>query len=526
MQCQKKFLSRGGCGAHMFRVHGHVHQVRRLFDTTQCGCCLREFHSFGRLKAHLIRADYCRHSLQRRNHYVTPAAGIGSAANDQQERTLDGLLPPLPGQGPHLPPGQHGVALDYHLGIFEEIYLRMLDVQSVMEGEQAIRDIVSEIPVTWEALGKTFQALLQEASTEDTAVLNISADDFFGLLRRMSSETQWPFLCVEADVMAEHWHRDLQVLEEYCMQEAQTSHQRRRCEAVPRGFGKIRFVLHAFSGRRRCGDFQFYFDRLANDLPDIQIFVISLDVVIDSTWGDISLQSTRDFWIGAIHSRWVVAIIGGPPCETWSKARERSVENHAYAPRVLRVPEDPWGLPSLRLKELRQIRVGNDLMGFILEAIVMLYCVGGVAILEHPAAPDSESSVSIWRTPILALLLSLPGIDLVSLAQGLWGAKSPKPTSFLVVNAPDMRQTLRSWQIARDLPKGISIGRDQAGGWSTTVLKEYPPSLNGGLAQGLLTAIGQCESDATHTVPQSFMDRCVPMMCAEYGDFIGPDFAG
>ena len=149
-------------------------------------------------------------------------------------------------------------------------------------------------------------------------------------------------------------------------------------------------------------------------------------MVIDSTWGDISRPQTRYFWLGAIHARWVVAIIGGPPCETWSQARERSIADHAFAPRVLRVPETPWGLPSLRLKELRQIRVGNDLMGFILEAVVMLYCVGGVAALEHPAAPTSEESVSIWRTPILALLLSLPGIELVSLAQGLWGAKSPK----------------------------------------------------------------------------------------------------
>ena len=258
----------------------------------------------------------------------------------------------------------------------------------------------------------------------------------------------------------------------------------------------------------------------------MQLFVISLDVVIDATWGDISRQQTREFWLAAIRARWVVAIIGGPPCETWSQARERSIEGHDFAPQVLRVPEHPWGVPSLRLKELRQIRVGNDLMGFILEAVVMLYCVGGVAALEHPAEPASESSVSIWKTPILALLLSLPGIDLVSLAQGLWGAKSPKPTSFVVVNAPDMRQALRNWQITRELPKGISIGRDQAGGWSTAVLKEYPPSLNGGLAAGLLAAIGQCAQDPTHTVPASFVARCAPMLCTEYGEHIGPDFAG
>ncbi|CAL1138089.1 unnamed protein product [Cladocopium goreaui] len=478
MQCQRKFASRGGCGAHMFRAHGHIHPVRRLFDTTQCGCCLREFHSYGRLKAHLIRADYCRHSLQRRNHYVVPAAGIGSSENDHQERILDGLLPPLPGHGPHLPQGRHGVALDYNLIIFEEIYMRMLEVTSVAEGEAVLRAVASEIPTTWEDFRQTLQALVREATPEDTAVLGISAEDFFGILRRFSLEAQWSFLCEETEIVTEHWHRELHVLEDFCTTEAQTTHSRQGHAGVPRGFGAVRYVLHAFSGRR------------------------------------------------AIHARWVVAIIGGPPCETWSQARERSIADHAFAPRVLRVPETPWGHPSLRLKELRQIRVGNDLMGFILEAVVMLYCVGGVAALEHPAAPTSEESVSIWRTPILALLLSLPGIELVSLAQGLWGANPPSSTSFLLVNAPDMRQALRKWQITRELPKGISIGRDQAGGWSTSVLKEYPPSLNGGLAEGILAAIGQCASDPSVTVPISFADRCASMMCAEYGEHIGPDYAG
>ena len=102
----------------------------------------------------------------------------------------------------------------------------------------------------------------------------------------------------------------------------------------------------------------------------------------------------------------------------------------------------------------------------------------------------------------------------------------PSSTSFLLVNAPGMRQALRKWQITRELPKGISIGRDQAGGWSTSVLKEYPPSLNGGLAEGILAAIGQCASDPSVTVPISFADRCASMMCAEYGEHIGPDYAG
>ena len=88
MYCERQFSTRNGCGAHMFRAHGHIHPVRRLFDTSQCGCCLREFHSYGRLKAHLIRADFCRRSLQRRGNLVVPAAGIGSVENETMETKL------------------------------------------------------------------------------------------------------------------------------------------------------------------------------------------------------------------------------------------------------------------------------------------------------------------------------------------------------------------------------------------------------------------------------------------------------
>ena len=203
--------------------------------------------------------------------------------NDHQERILDGLLPPLPGHGPHLPQGRHGVALDCNLVLFEEIYMRMLDATSVAEGEDALRAVASEIPTTWEDFRQTLRALVREATSEDTAVLGISAEDFFGILRKFSFEGQWPFLCEETEVVTEHWHRDLNVLEDFCIQEAQKEHSRQGHARVPRGFGAVRYVLHAFS--------------------DVQLFVISPDVVIDSTWGDISRQDTRDFWLAAIQAR-------------------------------------------------------------------------------------------------------------------------------------------------------------------------------------------------------------------------------
>ena len=529
MLCERRFSSRSGCGAHMFRAHGHIHPVRQLFDTSQCGCCLREFHSFGRLKAHLIRADFCRHSLQRRGHFVPPTPGIGSLVNDSQERAIDGLLHPAQGEGPRVPGDDRAGAglheIDYDLTLFERIYEQFLDAEDETQGEKIIRAEVQLRPLSWEVVQRTLQALAREANDEDTGVLPMGAPSFFALLRRMGSPGSWSFLQTREHVAQGHWSRPLEVLEAYCRIEADEVHSE-PSPCVPRGFGAMRFVLHVFSGRRRCGDFQVYFDRLAADFPDFHIQVISVDVVIDSEWGDIMSPSTREFWLRAVRERYVVAALGGPPCETWSQAREHALPGARSGPRVIRTPESPWGRSSLRLKELGQLRVGNVLMGFMLEIFTELFCVQGVAVIEHPAPPTRSTSVSIWHTSILELLRSLPGVELVQLAQGLWGAKSPKPTALLTLNAPDLRGTLRRWQVSKDLPAAASIGLDSQGHWSTAVLKEYPPALNGGLAEGLLAAVSQCHSDITVTVPPAVLHRCLSMVCHDFGTCIGPDFAG
>lgn len=275
MGCEKRFASKSGYGAHMFRVHGHIHPVRRLFDTTQCGCCLRECHSYGRLKAHLFRADYCRHSLQRRHQYVTPAPGIGSVANECQERALDGLLPSLQGPGPRLPDGRHVPEIDYDLELFEAIYLGMSDVTSVTDGEALIRTLVKDRAVTWEDCRKTLQALIQEATPQDTEVLHLAASDFFALLRRLCEEAEWEFLQEDAKVVTAHWQRELSIPEGFCIEEATRHSGCADAVVIPRGFGRTRYIIHAFSGRCRYGDFQFYFDRLAHDFPDVQLAVIS-----------------------------------------------------------------------------------------------------------------------------------------------------------------------------------------------------------------------------------------------------------
>ena len=526
MACEKRFPSRGGCGAHMFRSHGVFQTVRNLFDGTQCACCLKEFHSYGKLQGHLLRAEFCRRSLQRKGIHVAPVPGIGSISNGHLERAHDCVLPPLQAQGPLPAPGRRAEHDDYDLILFEELYTIMLDATGIEDSFQQLKLCIQGRVITWERLLLTLRALRDEATPADVEALPISNEAFHLLLGRLEDPHTWPFLTQDTVIFEGHWNRDVQDLAEYCCREADAADEHRLPDQVPRGFGCERYFLHLFSGRRRKGDFQFFFDRLRDTSEGILIHIISLDVVLSSAWGDLLKPSAREFWRDAIRLRLVAGLIGGPPCETWSQARERSVDAHGRAPRVLRTAEYPWGKEALRLRELLQLSVGNSLMGFQLEAVVALYCVGGIALTEHPAPPKAESSVSIWRTPILKLLLSLPGFELLHLAQGLWGAKSPKPTSLLVLNAPGIQQDLLQWQVTKEVPVQTSIGVDLAGGWSTAALKEYPPALNRALAQGLSKALRRCAVDETVQISQAFRDRCKPMLCTDYGGTIGPDFAG
>ena len=75
---------------------------------------------------------------------------------------------------------------------------------------------------------------------------------------------------------------------------------------------------------------------------------------------------------------------------------------------VIRYVDDPWGLASLRPKELDQILMGNLLLGFALECMMLLALCGGAGVLEHPKEPEPEHMVSSWRLLIVQLLLLLP----------------------------------------------------------------------------------------------------------------------
>ena len=302
----------------------------------------------------------------------------------------------------------------------------------------------------------------------------------------------WDFLCeVEYEVAHGDHLYELALYEQWCDDlTSSTSVWTTPPVQCPRIFFRERIVLHAYSGRRRPGDFQWYMEQLAVLPQHQELLILSVDLVIDSTWGDIGNVQTQEFWLTAIKNGWVLGMLSGPPCCTWSIARGKDhsslLGRSRSAPRVIRTAEGLWGMTSVSLREFLQLHDGHVLLGFSLLAMLYLHTSGGVGVLEHPAEPGDPSAASIWRLPLLKLLLALCGFEYRECAQGLLGAASAKRTGLLVLNMPDLPLFIRDNALCAELPRAQTLGVDSQGQFRTAKLKEYPPAFCRAFAAGFL----------------------------------------
>ena len=327
---------------------------------------------------------------------------------------------------------------------------------------------------------------------------------------------------------AEHDHlHHLDLYEQWCSDIACASTPWKPTLCCPRPVFRERAVLHAYSGRRRPGDFQWYLDALGRQ-HKLEGFYVSLDIVIDSTWGDISNQKTQKFWLDSIRSGFIIGFLSGPPCCTWSIARGKKVaDSDRRSPRILRTREDLWGFWSVSLKEKRQLYDGHLLLGFSLQAMVLLSSVQGCGALEHPAEPKDAEAASIWRLPLMQMIVTLPGFQHFEFAQGLLGADSAKRTGLLALNLPDLPTFLRGSAVCAHIPRNQTIGVDDTGQFKTAKLKEYPPALCKALAEGFFSNFPSfTETMKAPSLPADFIHRCRQMTCTAMGHSIGADYAG
>ena len=522
MRCGVKCATRAGEGAHFFKVHGVINPTRYLFDTSQCPACLKEYHTIEKVQAHLRRSAVCREQLHGARRWCRPVPGIGSQQCQEQQRQHDGLVPHLQAQGPQQMPG-HRRPFDSENG---ELVAMILDLASQHSNplrlETEIRQASEELTISWTDYAATLRLCMVQYSED----IGHPVETMMTIFSRLGDATTWPFLC-QSGRERQRGPDPVAHYEDWCARLCDQDCPVWTSMSVPRPVGRERVVLHAFSGRRRQGDYQWFLEKLLPTGQDgLCLFVVSLDIVIDSKYGDLADPDTRGFWLSHIFQGYVHGFLGGPPCCTFSKARSVALEavQPRRAPRPVRSADDLWGLLSLSLRELDAVMEGNVLLSFCIEAIFALAMMGRQGLLEHPAEPDEENAPSIWKIPIVQLLMRMPNVQKVDFAQGLFGASSRKPTTLLAANSPDLIQILRKWHLTADNPRSVNIGKDSHGQFRTAHLKEYPPALCAALAEATWNATCMAPSEDHVQLPGDFRAVCQRLTVADFGEFLGPDF--
>lgn len=111
------------------------------------------------------------------------------------------------------------------------------------------------------------------------------------------------------------------------------------------------------------------------------LHTVSIDIV-DKELGNLMDPVSQAYWLQAVRCGYVVGLIGGPPCETWSKARGHALAGRR-GPRVIRTPACPCGLAGTR--ELRvDLRIN----------LAPLH--GGVLCDDGPGRRPSVASKDAW----------------------------------------------------------------------------------------------------------------------------------
>ena len=184
------------------------------------------------------------------------------------------------------------------------------------------------------------------------------------------------------------------------------------------------FVINFFSGVRREGDIQ-HWTMLASPPSGYTVTAISVDIIFDSRNGDLTRVEIQQLWVNFISRATVVGAYLAPPCNTWSISRWRALSD-GEGPRPVRSASQPFGLPSMSLREVEHVLLGNCLLFFAMDILVLQCFLQRIAVIEHPVPHDPLFYPSIWHTTAMKAIRTIPSFREVDVFQGYYGAVSPK----------------------------------------------------------------------------------------------------
>lgn len=208
-----------------------------------------------------------------------------------------------------------------HVALYEDIFLGLMDMD-IKDLEPYVRGCIRKYDISWTRCRATLHEILCQCALGIPDIEPDKTQRFERIIRTLAAPQTWSFLCQKRRSNSSRLLslRSLDYLDE---QVAWLSTSTR----IPRPVGKERVFLHAFSGRRRPGDLQHYLEAaFARNSDGVLVHVVSMDLVIDSTWGDACNAETKAFWLRGAMLGYVQGGLCGPPCETWSQARFVQIE--------------------------------------------------------------------------------------------------------------------------------------------------------------------------------------------------------
>ena len=561
-QCDKRFFSSKALSVHMYKQHRRHADVRDYMDSSTCGACLKDFHTVQRLRQHL---QYPRGTCLQQLRAVWWPFDTQNLVDfkPQIDVKASHRIPALQCYGPPLPPRSEWQEERPH-----KVFPPTPHAPDLPDVEQDGQDIPAQIP-TEGPPSVDLQDIIDEIVSAFERDPHSNPDDerlhhpsAFSTLADYSMRLQ-DTLVYEMDfnvyvkvygwmeqLLAKHFlmRRSTTVPQEpgkrpvipsrasRCPQEVPNWILDLKARLVcppwiprqPKGLGSTLYILYVYSGHRREGD-MVHWAKHFGELRGYSVEVITIDVIYDDRLCDMRNPDSRQLWLNYVKNGYFLAIIGAPPCETYSAARFLALEDGSAGPPPVRSLQEPWGLSTNSWKHQRQVLIANDLMQAWLLLVLAAYANGTAIVMEHPAAslrnPDAPS---IWKTVELQMLSKLPCTRQHRVIQGLFGAVSAKPTTFLVCHLKDFSQVLQSWRDPSvDSRKWIHLeGRNQDGSWKTSQGKAYPSRLNAAILDSIVRPRDHIQVEELE-IDQTFLSHVQLVLDAQQtsGATMGPDYA-
>ena len=204
-------------------------------------------------------------------------------------------------------------------------------------------------------------------------------------------------------------------------------------------------------------------------------------IAIDMRYGadhDLSRRDLQQKIRGWVQAHWVIAVLAGFPCTSFSRAR-----NMPGGPPALRTTEYIAGLPGLRACDQAKVDMGNSLLRWVVAITRACLVSKTVCILENPWTSWA------WKMPSLVSLLRDKRMSFTRSDFCCWGTPWRKSTGFATCNMPThgFARACRGRKVCDNTgcPHCVLKGQNEQGVFWTLIAEPYPEKLCRALARGV-----------------------------------------